>query len=127
VFSQQSEADRNAVHLVFEDAVTASDLAGHRRAAIVAARKHGRPFAVVTDLSDCESVSTPAAAEVRETLAHLVPFGLDREVVLAPDGTPDHVLDTFDATAPTPDHEVVTVTSMAAVERELAAAEQARG
>jgi len=119
VFSQQSDADRNVVHFVLEEAVTTTDLSGHRRTAILAARNLGRPFTIVTDLTNCETISSPVVNEVSETVSHHVPFGLEREMRVVSDTTPETVTETFAETATTPDVEVLTVPSMDAADEEI--------
>jgi hypothetical protein len=109
MLEQRTDTDRNLVHLVCANEVTATDLAGHRRGAILAARDLARPFAVVTNLTTCVDVSTAAARELAETVRYLIPFGLDGELRLVSDETPRHVLDAFEHPRETVPVDVVTV------------------
>ncbi|MFC7133710.1 MULTISPECIES: hypothetical protein [Salinibaculum] len=119
MFTQRSDPDRGLIRLVCEDDVTAADLSGHRRAAVLAARDLGRPFVVVTELTDCAAISSTAAAVIAETVSQLVPFGLAGELRLVGERTPDSVLAAFAAHQSAFDVDVVTLSSQEALDTEL--------
>jgi hypothetical protein len=109
MLEQRADTDRDLLHLVCDNEVTAIDLAGHRRGAILAARDLGRPFVVATDLTTCVDVSTPAARELAETVRHLMPFGLGSDLRVISEKTPPHVLDAFENPRETVPVDVVRV------------------
>ena len=119
MLTQRSDPDRSLIRLLCEGEVTTADLAGHRRAAVLAARDIGRPFVVVTELTDCVTISSTAAAVIAETVSQLVPFGLVGELRLVSDGTPKSVLAAFDDHQSAFDVDVVTLSSQEAVDAEL--------
>lgn len=86
-----SDSTENVLHLELSGEVTASDVDRLERDAVLAARILDRGFTLVTDVSDCEYVSTPAAEQIRETVTHLMPFGLAEETHVVGPETPEHV------------------------------------
>lgn len=111
MFEQRPDADRNLVRLVCNHEVTAADLAGHRRAAILAARDLDPPFVAATDLTRCRTVSTPAAREIAETIRHLMRFGLNSELRVIGEETPPHVIDALEHPREGVPVDVITVDS----------------
>jgi hypothetical protein len=73
-----------------------TDLTGHRRAAILAARDLERPFVVATDPTECTTVSGTAAQELGETVRHLRPFGPASEPRVIAEETADEVSAAFE-------------------------------
>lgn len=108
MFELWADAERNVVCFVCEATVTTTDLAGHRRAAILAARSLDSPFVVATDLSRCDEISTTVANELVETIDQLTAFGLGSELRLRSETTPDRVLAAFER--PTKEFPVDVVT-----------------
>ena len=119
MFKQRSDRARNLIHLVSTAEVTTTDLTGHRRTAILAARDLGRPFVVVNDLTECTTVSSTAAQELAETVRHLVPFGLSSELRLVSDDTPTALSEAFDHPESDVAVDVVTVPSGDSVDTAL--------
>jgi hypothetical protein len=111
MFKQRSDAERNVLHLVYTNEVTTTDLAGHRRAAIDAARDLGHPFTIVNDLTECTTLSSTAAEELGETVRHLVPFGLQQELRVVSEETGPTVVPAFDHRQDEIAVDVVTVSS----------------
>jgi len=96
MFKLRSDPARDIVHFVCRGNVTTTDLAGHRRAAILAARDLGRPFLVATNLTECATISGTAAQELAETTRQLRPFGLASELRMVTEETADAVTAAFE-------------------------------
>lgn len=126
MLTQQSDVTENVVYLTLENEVLPTDLAGHRRAAVLAARDLGRPFSVVTDLTECAQISPTAAEELRETVEHLVPFGLETELRVVSEDTPGDVVAAIRHSSREFDVDVVTVPTLTEAKEKLSESEKAR-
>jgi len=96
----RSDTAENTLYLTLAGEVTASDVCRLERDAVVAARVLGEDFCLVTDIRDCERVSSTAAEQVQQTVEQLRPFGLYREVHIVDEETPTRARRVLDRHSP---------------------------
>ena len=96
----RSDTAEDILYLILAGKVTASDVCRLERDAVVAARVLDEDFCLVTDISDCEHVSTTATEQIQQTVEQLHPFGLYREVHIVDDETPTRVQRVLDRHSP---------------------------
>lgn len=96
--SVRSDTDSNTLYMTFSRDVTATDLARLDRTAIVAARVLDEGFVLVTDLTECDSITDAAVKRTERAVEQLGQFGLTKEVRVVADATPDGVERRFERT-----------------------------
>jgi hypothetical protein len=94
--SVRSGTDTNTLYLTLSDDVTVANLARFERTALVAARVLEADFVLVTDVGACTSITVSAVERINEVIDQLVQFGLDREVRLIKETTPEAVRERFE-------------------------------
>lgn len=92
----RSDTEANTLSMTFSGEVTVANLARLERTAVIAARVLDREFVLVTDISDCTSVTESAIKHVDGIVDQLVQFGLTHEVRIVAEDTPESVRQAFD-------------------------------
>lgn len=96
MFEMHSEVDDNVLYTTFTGNVTVSNLHRLEQTALVAARLLDSEFALVTDVSDCTSVTQAAIARLGGVAEKLLDFGLSKEIRIVGEETPGEVQSEFD-------------------------------
>lgn len=94
----RSDTDSNTMYMTFSGDVTVRDLSRLERTALVAARVLDREFVLVTDVTDCASVTESAIERIDDVVGQLTQFGLDSVVRVVEETTPESVRRKFDRT-----------------------------
>ncbi|WP_340099216.1 hypothetical protein [Salinibaculum salinum] len=91
----RSDTDSNTMYMMFSGEVTVADLSRLERTAVVAARVLDREFVLVTDVTDCVSVTDSALERIDDVVGQLKQFGLAREIRVVEETTSDRVRQRF--------------------------------
>ncbi len=92
----RSDTDSNTMYMILSGEVTVTDLSRLERTALVAARVLDREFVLVSDVTDCASITESAVERIDDVVGQLAQFGLGRVVRVVEETTPEQVPRKFD-------------------------------